>query len=133
MYLSLTLVKGLLLFTDGYVNMVQHHLTDEVSDPAPLSSPRLCFSFFAIPDEKKKKKNHNYPQFPGVYSCQGLDCTATNQPLSGKDGAPKAAASGGTGGRRAGCNFCQGPHHPCLWMSDRNVVGVGKQIIPPLD
>lgn len=89
-----------------------------------FSLPVCVFPFLQY--QMKRKKNHNYPQFPGVYSCQGLDCTATNQPLSGKDGALKAAASGRTGGRRAGCNFCQGPDHPCLWMSNRNVVGVGK-------
>lgn len=86
--------------------MVRHHLTDEVSDPASPRSPCLCFSFFffflVIPDEKTEKKNHNYPQSPGVYSCQRLDCTASNQPLSGEDGALRAAASGGTDGYRPG-------------------------------
>lgn len=118
-YLSLTLVKGLLLFTDGYVNMVQHHLTDEVWDPASLFTPCLCFSF--LPDKKKKSQ---LPTVPGVYSCQRLDCTATNQPLSGE-----AAASGRTGGYRAGCNFCQGYNHACLWMSYRNVVGVESAVM----
>ncbi len=89
-YLSLTLVKGLLLFTDSYINTVQHHFTDEVSHPASLFSPCLCFSFF------REKKNHNYPQSPGVYSCRRLDCAATNQPLSGEHGALKATASGGS-------------------------------------
>lgn len=123
-YLSLTLVRGLLLFTDGYVSMVQHHLTDEVSDPASLFSPCLCFSFFVIPDEKKK--NHNYPQSPGVYSCQRLDCTASNQPLSGKDGALKATASGGTDGYRAGCDFCQGYVHPVFVDVRRGMQGEWK-------
>lgn len=92
MYLSQTLDKGLLLFTDGQVNMVQHHLTDEVSDPASLS----VFFFFPLPIADKKKKTQ-LPTVPGVYSCQRLDCTATNQPLSGKVRLLKATASGRTG------------------------------------
>lgn len=85
-YLSQTLVKGLRLFTHGYVNMVQHHLTDEVSDPASV------FLHFLFLYEKTQ-----LPTVPGVYSCQRSDCTATNQPLSGGDGGFEAVASGRTG------------------------------------
>lgn len=77
---------------DGYINVVPHHLTDKVSVPAWLFSPWL---FFLPP---KKKDSHNYPQSPAVYTCQRLDCCATNQPLSGNDGALKATDSRGTGG-----------------------------------
>lgn len=50
---------------------------------------------FLIPD-------HNYPTVPGVHSCQRLDCRTTNQPLSLRLGAPKAAASGRMDGYKVG-------------------------------
>lgn len=84
----------------------------------------VCVSSFFSRNTRQKKSQ--LPTVPGVYSCQRLDCTATNQPLSGKDGVLKAAASGRTDGYRAGCNFCQGYNHPCLWMSNWNVGGVEK-------
>lgn len=90
--------------------MVQHHLTDEVSDPASPFSPCLCFSFLQASQTKKNQ----LPTVPGVFSCQRLGCTTTNQPLSGRDGALKAADSGMTGGYKASCNFCQGYDHQCL-------------------
>lgn len=59
--LNRTLVKGLLLFTDGYVNMVQHHLTDEVLDPASLFSPCVCFFLCVIPEGRKKSQLPTIP------------------------------------------------------------------------
>lgn len=55
-----------------------------------------------------------------MYLCQRLNCTTTNQPLSGRDGALKAADSGVTGGYKASYSFCQGCEHPCLWMCSWN-------------
>lgn len=82
LYLSQTLFRVLPSFQGSSLNMVVHHLTDEVWTPASLFSPCL-FSFLLKPNWKVRIR-----QPPGVW----LGCSPTSQPLSGNDGVLKATA-----------------------------------------
>ncbi|KAM3613701.1 uncharacterized protein V6R79_003783 [Siganus canaliculatus] len=67
-------------------------------DDSTLNDVR--FHCCAFSQQQRGRKNPNYPQSPGVYLCQRLDCAATNQPLSGKDGALKVPAVSFGGSQR---------------------------------
>lgn len=104
--------------------MVQLHLIDEVSDPESLSSPSLFFFFF--PDQEGKKNTITHSPWSVLMSEVRLH---SNQSALIREETEARRPRPQVRQTDAGpvVTFCQGYDRPCLWMSDRNVVGVGKK------
>lgn len=112
--------------------MVQHHLTDDVSDPALLFFPPLHVCVFLIRNTRQRKIQKKNTITHSPLECTHVRGQTALQPISpyqGEMGGPPKATTSGVG--RADVTFFffrQGYNRPCLWMSSGNVVGVQKNM-----